>query len=157
MRRDWVVLAVFIVVCFGAAGLGSWFTTPSLDSWYAELRKPAWNPPSWIFAPVWSALYLLMAIAAWLVWRRAGFTSGGRALALFAVQLVLNVAWSALFFGMHNPGAAFIDIVLLWLAIAATISAFRQFTPAAAWMLAPYLAWVTFAGALNFTIWRLNG
>lgn len=157
MRRDWVVLAVFIVVCFGAAGLGSWFTTPSLDSWYAELRKPAWNPPSWIFAPVWSALYLLMAIAAWLVWRRAGFTSGGRALALFAVQLVLNVAWSALFFGMHNPGAAFIDIVLLWLAIAATIAAFRQFTPAAAWMLVPYLAWVTFAGALNFTIWRLNG
>jgi translocator protein len=155
--RNWLGLALFILICFGAAGAGSWFTTPALDGWYADLRKPVWNPPSWIFAPVWTTLYLLMAVAAWLVWRKAGITAGRGALALFAVQLVLNVAWSALFFGLHNPGAAFIDIVLLWIAIAATMAAFRPFTPAAAWMLAPYLAWVTFAGALNLTIWRLNG
>lgn len=157
MSRDWLVLAVFILVCFGAAGIGSWFTTPALGSWYAELRKPAWNPPGWIFGPVWTVLYLLMAIAAWLVWRKAGFGAGRTALVLFAVQLVLNVAWSALFFGQHNPGAAFVDIVLLWLAIAATAAAFRPFSPAATWLLAPYLAWVTFASALNFAIWRLNG
>jgi tryptophan-rich sensory protein len=157
MSRDWLVLAVFILVCFGAAGLGSWFTTPSLDSWYAGLRKPAWNPPNWIFGPVWTTLYLLMAIAAWLVWRRAGFTVGARALGIFAVQLALNVVWSVLFFGLHSPGAALIGIFLLWLGIAATMAAFRPIAPVAAWLLAPYLAWVTFAGALNATIWRLNG
>jgi tryptophan-rich sensory protein len=157
MSRDWLILAVFILICFGAAGLGSWFTTPALDSWYADLRKPPWNPPNWVFAPVWTTLYLLMAVAAWLVWRKAGFAAGRVALALFAVQLVLNVAWSALFFGQQNPGAAFGDIVLLWLAIAATMAAFRPVSPAAAWLLAPYLVWVTFAGVLNLTIWRLNG
>lgn len=156
MSRHWLALAVFILICLGAGALGSWFTTPSLDGWYAGLRKPSWNPPDWIFAPVWTTLYLLMAVAAWLVWRRAGFAGGRTALALFAVQLILNVGWSALFFGMRNPGAAFVEIVLLWLAIVVTVAAFRPVSRAAAWLLVPYLAWVTFAGALNLTIWRLN-
>jgi len=157
MGRDVVVLAVFILVCFGAGAVGSWFTTPALDGWYADLRKPAWNPPNWIFAPVWSALYLLMAVAAWLVWRRAGLRTAGRALGLFSVQLILNVAWSGVFFGLRSPAAALVEIVLLWVAIAATIAAFSRASSVASWIMVPYLAWVTFAGALNLAIWRLNG
>ncbi|HEY6104246.1 MAG TPA: TspO/MBR family protein, partial [bacterium] len=100
-RGDWLMLVAFVLVCFGAGAVGSWFTTPALDGWYADLRKPTWNPPNWIFAPVWSALYLMMAIAAWLVWRKGGFGASGGAMTLFAAQLILNVAWSALFFGLR--------------------------------------------------------
>lgn len=157
LPRDWLALAIFVLVCFGAAGVGSSFTTPALDGWYVDLRKPAWNPPNWIFAPVWSALYLLMAIAAWLVWRKEGFRATGGAMALFAVQLILNIAWSALFFGLRSPGAALAEIAGLWVAIAATIAAFSRTSSLASWIMAPYLAWVSFAGALNFAIWRLNG
>lgn len=156
MARPWMTLAIFVLVCFGAGAVGSWFTTPSLSGWYATLRKPAWNPPNWVFGPVWSTLYLLMAIAAWLVWRRRGVPGVNAALSLFAVQLVLNVAWSGLFFGLRNPGMAFAGIAILWVAIATTLAAFARLAPAAAWLMAPYLAWVTFAGALNLVIWRLN-
>jgi tryptophan-rich sensory protein len=106
---------------------------------------------------VWSALYLLMAVAAWLVWRRAGLRTAGRALGLFSVQLILNVAWSGVFFGLRSPAAALVEIVLLWVAIAATIAAFSRTSSVASWIMVPYLAWVTFAGALNLAIWRLNG
>lgn len=157
MRKDWLVLTTFVLVCLGAGALGSWFTTPALDGWYANLLKPTWNPPNWIFAPAWSALYLLMAVAAWLVWRRAGFGAARRAMGLFVIQLTLNVAWSALFFGLRSPVAALGGIAVLWVAIAATIVAFSRISSAAAWILVPYLAWVTFAGALNLAIWRLNG
>jgi len=157
MRGDWLVLVAFILVCFGAGAVGSWFTTPALDSWYADLRKPTWNPPNWIFAPAWSTLYLLMAVAAWIVWRRAGLRAPGGALGLFSAQLILNVAWSVLFFGLRSPAAALGGIVVLWVAIVATIVAFSRTSPAASWIMIPYLAWVTFAGALNLAIWRLNG
>lgn len=157
MRRELIVLAGFILVCFGAGAVGSWFTTPALGDWYAALRKPAWNPPNWVFGPVWSTLYLLMAIAAWLVWRKGGIGAPGGALALFGAQLMLNTAWSALFFGLRSPAAALVDIAALWVAIAATIVAFSRTSPAASWIMAPYIVWVTFAGALNFAIWRLNG
>lgn len=156
VRRDWVGLVVLVLICLGAGAIGSWFTTPALDSWYASLRKPAWNPPNWVFGPVWSALYLLMATAAWLVWRVGGIRARGGAMGLFAVQLILNVAWSALFFGLQRPGAAFGGIVALWIAIVLTVVAFARTSRTSAWLMIPYLAWVTFAGALNLAIWWLN-
>lgn len=154
--RQVLGLVVSLAICFGAAGLGSLFTTPSVAGWYATLRKPPWTPPNWIFGPVWSLLYLGMAVAAWLVWRRAGFSGARLALTLFAVQLVLNVGWSALFFTLHRPGVAFGEIVLLWVLILATLLSFWPLSRAAGWLMMPYLAWVGFAAALNFAIWRLN-
>ncbi|MEO8036637.1 MAG: TspO/MBR family protein [Acidobacteriota bacterium] len=148
--RSVIALVVFIVIVGAAAGAGGLFMP---DSWYAGLRKPAFNPPNWIFAPVWTTLYLLMAVAAWLVWRRSGIDG---ALLLFIVQLVLNSLWTYFFFGRHAPGLALADIVVLWIAIIGTIFLFAQRSGAAAWMLAPYLAWVSFAALLNFEIWRLN-
>jgi len=124
--------------------------------WYASLEKPSWNPPNWIFGPAWTALYAMMAVAAWLVWRRGGFAAQALPLAAFLVQLLLNALWSWLFFGLKNPGLAFAEIVALWVAIATTLLLFRRPSATAAWLLAPYLAWVTFASLLNFTLWRLN-
>lgn len=145
----------FLAVCFGAAWLGSLFTRPALSPWYAELAKPAWTPPNWVFSPVWLTLFGMMAIAAWLVWRQTGL--GSIPLKLFAIQLVLNVAWSALFFGLKSPGAAMIEIGFLWLAILATTIAFWGIRQLAGWLFLPYLVWVSYAVALNFAIWRLNG
>jgi translocator protein len=156
LLQQTIGLVVSMAVCFGAAGVGSMLTTPSLGGWYATLAQPAWSPPNWVFGPVWSLLYLAMAMAAWLVWRRVGFPRAASALNLFAVQLVLNVCWSAIFFGLHRPGLAFAEILLLGLAILATMVAFRSLSRAAAWLMAPYLLWVAFAAALNFSIWRLN-
>jgi len=153
--RQALGLGVCLGASFAAAGLGSLFTRPAIEGWYAGLAKPWWTPPNGTFGPVWTALFAMMAVAAWLVWRRRA--PGGRgALGLFAVQLMLNVVWSALFFGLRMPGAAFAHIVVLWLAIAATALAFRRVSPAAGLLLVPYLAWVGFAAALNFALWRLN-
>jgi len=154
--RDMGSLAVSIMICFGAAWLGAAFTTPSISGWYAALRKPAWTPPNWLFGPVWSLLYLSMAIAAWLVWRRLEIPASKLALALFAFQLVLNVAWSGIFFTLHMVGASFAEVVLLWISILATGLTFRPLSPAAGWLMAPYLLWVSFAAALNYAIWKLN-
>ncbi len=153
--RVWLGLAGFILLCFAAAGAGSLFTARSVDGWYAELVKPPWNPPNWVFGPVWSLLYLAMAVAAWIVWRRDG-AGAPVALGLFALQLVLNVAWSGLFFGLQAPGPAFVGIVLLWGAILAAAVAFWRIAPLAGALMTPYLVWVTFAAFLNFAIWRLN-
>ena len=155
-RFQWLGLVVSIVVCFGVAALGSRATDPNIDGWYAALRKPPWNPPNWVFGPVWSVLYLLMAVAAWLVWRRRDFARVSLPLALFGVQLVLNGLWSVLFFGWHRPDLALIEIVFLWSAILATMLAFRRVVPLATRLLVPYLLWVSFAAVLNFTIWRMN-
>jgi len=151
--RHWLALASWLLLCLGVAASGALFMD---DGWYQSLEKPPWNPPGWIFGPVWTALYTMMAVAAWLVWRRGGFAAQRRPLALFLAQLALNAAWTPLFFGLHRPGVAFVDIVLLWLAIGATLLAFRAVSRGAAWLLAPYLAWVSFAAVLNFTLWRLN-
>ena len=140
-------------VTFAAAWAGSRFMP---GAWYAALAKPSWNPPNAIFAPVWSVLYGLMAVAAWLVWRRAGFSGAGAALGLFAVQLILNALWSYLFFGRHQPGLAFGDIVVLWVAILSVVLLFWRVDRVAGALLLPYLAWVGFAAYLNFTLWRLN-
>ena len=127
-----------------------------MGDWYAALHKPSWNPPPWVFGPAWTFLYITMAVAAWLVWREGGWKAQRRALGLFIVQWFLNALWTPLFFGAHRPGVAFGEIVLLWLAIAATLVAFWLVKKAAGLLLVPYLAWVSFAAALNFTIWRLN-
>lgn len=154
--RDALSLAAALVLCQAAGGLGAALTTPHLQPWYALLNKPAWTPPNAVFGPVWSALFLLMGVAAWQVWRQAGWPRAAPALALFALQLVLNVGWSALFFALRSPGAALLEVAVLWLAIAATLRAFWRHSRAAGWLLAPYLAWVSFAAALNLAIWRLN-
>ena len=146
-------LAGWLVLCFSATSLGAFFMP---GEWYTMLKKPSWNPPAWIFGPVWSSLYTMMAVAAWLVWKRGGFAAQRRPLRLFLVQLALNGAWSPLFFGLHWPGVAFAEILLLWLAIVTTLTAFRPVSRVAAWLLAPYLAWVTFAAVLNFMLYRLN-
>jgi benzodiazapine receptor len=148
-------LVISIAVCFAAAWLGSLVTRPALEPWYAGLAKPPWTPPNWVFAPAWTTLFALMAVAAWLVWRRAGLVS--TPLALFLLQLLLNVAWSWLFFGRQSPGTAMIEIVVLWGAILATTLEFWRVDRLAGWLLLPYLAWVAFAAALNFSIWRRNG
>ena len=145
-----VGLAGWIAVCLGAAAVGARFRP---DGWYVALDKPRWNPPSWVFAPVWTTLYVLMGVAAWLAWREVGL---GVALAPFAVQLVLNAAWTWLFFGLRRPGLALADLVVLWLAVAVTLVAFWSVRPLAGALLVPYLAWVTFAGALNASLWRRN-
>jgi tryptophan-rich sensory protein len=152
-RRELLGLVGFLVLCYGAASIGSRFTP---GAWYAGLAKPSWTPPGVLFAPVWTVLYGLMAVAGWLVWK-AGATARTRAaLALFAAQLVLNTAWSWLFFGLERTDLALLCIVLLWAAILATTLGFRRVRPLAAALLLPYLLWVSFAAALNFEIWRLN-
>jgi translocator protein len=146
-------LGGWLLLCFAAAAFGGLFMP---GEWYASLKKPSWNPPGWVFGPVWTTLYVMMAVAAWLVWKRGGFSAQRPALVLFLVQLALNAAWTPLFFGLHRPGLAFAEMLLLWLAIAATLAAFRRVSRVAAWLLAPYLAWVSFAAALNLGLWRLN-
>ena len=152
----WIGLVLFVVVCLGVGGLGAVATTPEIDSWYRTVIKPTWNPPDWVFGPVWTTLFVLMGISGWLVWKSAGFKSASTPLTLFAVQLALNVAWSWIFFGMHQIGWAVVEIGILWLAILATAVAFFRHSVPAGWLLVPYLGWVTFASVLNFIIWRLN-
>lgn len=155
--KDWFVLAGFIVLAEGAGIIGSIFTAPSIQGWYATLMRPELAPPNWLFAPVWTTLFFLMGIAAFLVWRKGWHrTEVKLALGIFGVQLVLNTLWSILFFGLRSPGAAFIEIIFLWLAIVATIVAFARVARPAAWLLAPYIAWVSFAAYLNYMIWTLN-
>jgi tryptophan-rich sensory protein len=154
--RDGVALAVALAACLAAGAIGSVATVDAIPTWYAALRRPAWNPPNWLFGPVWATLYVLMGVAAWLVWRRAGWAGAKAALLLFAAQLLLNAAWSLVFFGLRRPGWAFVEIVVLWAAIALTLRGFWRLRPLAGALLVPYLAWVTFAAALNFAIWRLN-
>ncbi len=146
-------LCGFLLLCFATA-LSGVVCPPG--EWYAALRKPSWNPPGWVFGPVWSALYTMMGVSAWLVWRRGGFAAQRGPLMLFLVQLGLNAAWTPLFFGWRRPGVALVEIILLWLTIGATILAFRRVSRPAAWLLVPYLAWVGFATVLNGTLWRLN-
>jgi benzodiazapine receptor len=153
--QRWLMLIVFFAVCLGAGALGSFFTASSVRDWYPKLRKPAGTPPSWIFGPVWTTLYLLMAVSAWLVWREYG-RGALPALLIFFAQLALNIAWSGIFFGSRMPGVAFVEIVILWLAILFTIFVFYFLVPLAALLLVPYVLWVTYASYLNWGIWRLN-
>ncbi|MEO5713033.1 MAG: TspO/MBR family protein [Luteolibacter sp.] len=148
--RQALALAGFIVVTFCAPLFGI-FGKPG--AWYAGLNTPSWNPPPWIFGPVWSLLYLLMALAAWLVWKRGGW---GRPLTFYFIQLALNAAWTPIFFGAHRLGWALMEIILLWFAILLTAVRFFPVSKPAGWMLVPYVLWVAFAAFLNFTLWRMN-
>ena len=145
-----------LAVCYGAAAAGAVFTSSAIPTWYSELIKPSWNPPNWVFAPVWTALYTMMGVAMWLVWRQGGIGTAAWPAAAFGVLLALNVAWSAIFFGLHKPGAAFADLLALWLAILVTLVLFWQRDVLAGILMTPYLAWVSFAGAVNYAVWRLN-
>lgn len=161
-------LIIAIVVSELAGIIGSVFTTPSIAGWYAGIVKPALNPPAWVFGPVWTTLFALMGIAVFLVYIKDEKTvlnevEGRRlkrkkrvALILFGIQLVLNTLWSIIFFGLHSLGGALIEIIFLWLAILATIIAFAKISKPAAWLLVPYVLWVSFAGYLNYSIWVLN-
>jgi translocator protein len=153
-NNHWLALVVLLILCFVVAGVGGLATAPSIPNWYAGLAKPSWTPPGWIFGPVWSVLYLSMAVAAWLVWRRGDAVVP---MTLFGIQLFFNAAWSWLFFWLHSPGAAFIDIALLWMAIMATMAVFWRRSTLAGILFVPYLIWASFAAVLNLAIWRLNG
>jgi tryptophan-rich sensory protein len=141
----------FVGLCFLPALSGAIFRA---GEWYEHLAKPWWRPPRWLFAPAWGLLYLTIAVSGWLLWRRAGLVT--LPFAVYGVSLMFNAAWSACFFGLRRMDIAFFGILLLWLSIAATIWVFYPREPAAAYLLLPYLGWVTFAGLLNFTIWRMN-
>ena len=148
-----IVFVGFVGICFLAATTGAMFRP---GDWYEQLRKPAWRPPNWVFPPAWTFLYLTIAVSGWLVWRTPGFPGAAFPFAIYLVQLILNASWSPIFFGMRRPDLAFIEVAMLWLSIIATIAAFHRVNAVAAYLLLPYLAWVTFAAALNLTIWRLN-
>jgi translocator protein len=158
MQRNIPKLLLCVGLCFLFAYAGSTFTPlPGSEWYYSVLNKPSWNPPDWLFPPVWSLLFLLMGIALYLVVQQgSGTTRIQGALFIFGVQLLLNLGWSAAFFGFHSPLLALVVIVLLWLAILLTIVKFKAVYPLSGYLLIPYLLWVTFASVLNFTIWQLN-
>ena len=153
--RQFFGLVGWLLLTFAAAAIGA---RASIDAgaFYGTLTRPSWAPPAWLFGPVWSILYLLMAISAWLIWRARGFAGAPGALALFVAQLVLNALWSWLFFVWHRGGLAFAEVLILWCAIAATAFSFWRINTLAGLLLVPYLAWVTFASALTYAVWQLN-
>jgi tryptophan-rich sensory protein len=154
--RATIGLGAWLVLCFGAAAVGSVFTAGSVGTWYSLLRKPSWTPPNSAFGPAWTILYAMMAIAAWRVWMMGGFSAQRRPLVLFLVQLAANVGWSVVFFGARMPGLGFAWIVILWALILATTVAFWRRSALAGWLMVPYLLWVGFASALNLSVWLLN-
>ncbi len=175
-----IILIFFVLLCLSAGVVGGLFTADAISTWYPTLVKPSLNPPNWIFGPVWTTLYVLMGISLFLVWRNGwkvaspilisrknawnkwserlwtGDLQKQNVIAIFALQLILNALWSFLFFGLQNPGLAFFEILMLWFAILYTIINFYRFSRPAAWLLIPYLFWVTFAAYLNYSIWTLN-
>lgn len=160
-RRDrQVELGVLagLVVIVAAVGIGgSALTLPQIATWYeVAVVKPSFTPPNWVFGPVWTVLYVMMAAAAWLVWRETGWHNARRPFVFWTVQLALNLAWSWLFFDLHRVGWSLAEIAVLAFAIVMTMREFHRFSRPAAWLLAPYLAWVGFAAILNFSIWQLN-
>ena len=153
---DFAGLVLLVATCLGVGALGAAVTASSVTTWYPTLAKPSFNPPSWVFGPVWTALYLVMAIAAWRVWRAADRDTARDPLAVFALQLALNLGWSVAFFGLQKIGLAALVIVALDLAVLSTAVLFRRIDATASLLLVPYLAWIAFATALNIALWRLN-
>jgi benzodiazapine receptor len=150
-------LLISVTLPLLVGGLSGFATARGVQEWYPSLTKPPFNPPAWVFGPVWTLLYFMMGVAAYLVWQKGWENEIVRvALVLYLVQLILNGAWSILFFGMQSPGLAFAEITLLWIAIAATIVWFWRVSPAAGVLLLPYEAWVSFAALLNASLWVLN-
>ena len=150
-----LIISILIPLVVGFTS--SFFTASGVSTWFQTIEKPSWNPPNWVFAPVWTSLYILMGISLFLIWKNKFDQQKKRtALILFAFQLLLNFLWSFIFFGQHQIGWALADIVVLWLALLATIFAFAPLNRTAAWLLVPYISWVSFAALLNFSIWTLN-
>jgi len=147
------MLVAFIIANIAAAATGGLFRP---GEWYRHVDKPSWRPPDRLFAPVWTVLYAMIALSGWLVRGEAGFAGAALPLTIYGLQLILNAAWTPIFFGLRRPDLAMIEIVLVWASILATIVLFHSVSLAAAWLLVPYLAWVSFASALNFSIWRRN-
>ncbi len=180
MAQKIVKLVISILICEGAGIIGSFFTAPAIKTWYASLEKPVLNPPNWLFAPVWTILFLLMGISLYLVWAKnwkietpenksakkawnpiseklwSGTWKEENAVAIFVLQLILNILWSVIFFGLKMPSIAFVEILMLWVAILYTIVNFYRISKIAAYLLIPYILWVTFAAILNFSIVTLN-
>ena len=153
MPMDSLGLLPFAAACFCVALSGALFRP---GAWYEGLDKPRWRPPNWLFAPAWTMLYACIAVSGWLAWRRVGLAGAPGAFMAYGAQLALNAGWSAVFFGLHRPGWALAELALLWLSIALTAALFAAISPVATALLLPYLAWVTFAGALNASLWRRN-
>jgi translocator protein len=156
MQNRWLVLLGFFGATFAAAALGSVATSTSVGTWYAELSKPSWNPPSWVFGPVWTTLYVLIAIAGWRVWLQRENPGRRAALILFFAQLGLNALWSVIFFGLREPGWAVVEILGLWTALVVLLGKFWSLDRLAALLWLPYVLWVSFATVLNATVWWLN-
>lgn len=156
-NKNFLKLIIALIVPQLFAIIGSLFTQTGVNSWYSLIEKPAFNPPNWVFGPVWTLLYILMGVSAFLIWRRGLEKKEVRfALMIFIFQLTLNLFWSFIFFGLQNPGIALTEIISLWFAILATILAFYQINKVAAFLLIPYILWVSFAAFLNYSIWNLN-
>jgi translocator protein len=162
--RSLIVLLAFVILVALASVIASSVTLPQIGGWYADLEKPWFNPPNWLFGPVWTVLYGMIAVAGWLVWRERGLEGARGALVLFGLQLGLNVLWSLIFFGLQQPGffglqqpgLAFMEIIALWIAVCATMIAFWRIRPLAGWLFVPYLLWVSYAAVLNGAVWLLN-
>lgn len=149
------IVAIAIPLLVG--GASGFFTITGVDSWYQTINKPSWNPPNWVFGPVWTTLYIMMGIALFLVWKEDTSEELKKiAIALFSVQLILNFFWSFIFFNLQQPGWALVEIIAMWFFILLTIFAFAQVNKTAAWLLVPYISWVSFATILNYSIWQLN-
>jgi translocator protein len=155
-RQGWWKLFALIALCLGIGAVGGFATVDALKGWYPTLQKPSFNPPSWVFGPVWTVLYILMAVAAYLVLLERPTPNRKTALGLFFLQLVANAIWSPLFFGMHQILPALVDVVLMDVLVFFTLLWFAKVNKTAAWLMVPYQAWILFATALNFAIWRLN-
>ncbi len=152
-----IKLIISIAIPLIIGGTSGFFTATGVESWYQAINKPSWNPPGWIFGPVWTTLYVLMGIALFLVWKADASPELKKiAIILFAVQLALNFCWSFIFFYQQQPGWALVEIIVMWVFILFTIFAFAQVNKTAAWLLVPYISWVSFAVILNYTIWKLN-
>ena len=148
-----IALVAFLLITGSAGFFGSMYPP---GEWYERLRKPSYTPPGSVYLPVWTALYVIMAVAAWLVWSHVGLLAAGLPLGLFLLQIIFNAAWYWVFFGLQKPGAAFVELVLLWLLIIATTASFWHHVPLAGILMLPYLLWVAFAMSVNFSIWKLN-
>jgi len=156
-KDDFLWFALALLICLGVGALGSIFTAPAISGWYASLIKPSFNPPNWLFSPVWTTLFILMGVALFLILRRPKNIQYRRqAVSLFIVQLFLNLLWSFFFFFLQNPGAALVEIAILWMAILLSLIYGAKVNRAVLWLLLPYLLWVSFASFLNYSIWALN-
>ncbi len=155
-KSNIIKLVASLVFTVGIGSIGAFFTAEEITTWYAALNKPSFNPPSYIFAPVWTVLYILMGTSFYLIWKRPVSQVRTAGVLFFLIQFILNFFWSFIFFKQHKIGGAMIELVIMWLFILFTINEFRKLNKTAAWLLVPYITWVSFAGALNLAIWKLN-